>query len=827
MQRFALYIFFTSLLLALTDSYGQGVYEYVSILKNNSISKRINQCYWPEFIDSSKNGSTVLKKFSSGKYDLEYTPQTNFTGNDTVIIKYENDLSGGKIVYRSYVFFVVKSYLDLRNDFITVYSGQNNILFNPLTNDSSSIGNGSLVLNSLPAYNNLSGAPVIQNDTAIKFSVPAGFLGAASITYRVCDQENLCKEATVNIYIVDTNSISSLDTMTVYTPEDQAVQILLPYTGFSVDKNAKHGKLEVIDASFKYSPYKDFNGKDTFKLVKNNLSRLVYMTVIAQDEPNSILVPDVFYTPGSTEITFDVSKNDVSSLVKLYSIGIDKLPAKGTLTAINNKGVFKYVPENNYTGVQTFSYKVCPQGVCESAGVKLYIGNYEPDNGSMYEITTYKNVPVMLGYQVPVNAYNFSSNSGQITYYPGWDTVTVNYNNGCSTQSIGYNQLLYKPFTNYIGYDTFQISYCITGTNDCVNAVIRVNTLLESKNCVKQCVGDCVWPGDVNQNGCVDMGDLLSLASVLGRKGAARTYTGNTFRSHIASDWGELLVNTAADLKNADCNGDSIVNLADTLAIFESYKATHSLVPKEVYSKGSFPINLNILTPDADSGDIGMIQIELGDDQYPAVDVTGYNYELDYPVNMINEQSLYVDYLEQGWFGRSATLLTMFRKPWDGRLESGFVRANNAKVSGKGGTEVLVFIVEDDLAPWSGGDRELRMNFHNMAYVDANGEKFSVQDKTAVIKLKRQPKDGPLVLDEKKLIVYPNPAADHVFIYMNGRNTISSWQVFNIEGKEVLRNSNPDPKSNQIETGGLSNGFYILKVETPVGPITRKIQIMN
>ncbi|MEP7197298.1 MAG: Ig-like domain-containing protein [Saprospiraceae bacterium] len=834
MQRVAFILFFVSLL-GRSDVWSQDVYNYREILVNSSVKDRLNPCYYLNILDSTNHGSIDTIKLGNGKLDLVYQPDAGYIGTDTLVIEYYKDVTGNlQLVYKSFVYNVVNSHLELRNDYISVYKNQINIEYNPLVNDSSSLnGTNNISIKAIPAYNSLQSNISILSDSIVKFSTPSGYDGSASFTYRVCDALGLCKEAVVNVSIIDSNSIKTIDTIVVYTAEDYSIQLLLPYSGFSIDQNAKHGKLDILDASFLYKPYKDFNGNDTFKLIKGNLSRLVLVTVIPQVESNSIIVPDIVFTPVSTEIVFDVSINDVTAIVKNYAIGIDQTTSKGTLTKINSKGLFKYVPENDYTGVQTFSYKVCPQGVCESAKVKIYIGDYEPITDNPYEINTYKNTPVLLSYQVPVNAYNFSANTDSIKFYPAWDTVNIVYNGSCTSELIGYNQLVFYPKLNYVHVfpwqnDTVKINYCISGTNNCVEAELLVHIYNESKNCVKQCVGDCVWPGDVDMSGSVDMKDLLSLGCELGKTGKQRTYTGNNFRSHTSANWGDNLMNTSVDLKNADCNGDSTINSTDTLAIFNSYRMTHSLVPKEVYSKGSFPIDFNILTPDADSGDIGMIEVILGDDQYPAINVSGYAYDLDFNTYAINEASLYVDYYEKGWFARSATTLNMFKKPWAGRLESGFVRANASKVSGKGGTEVLVFIVEDNIAPFSDEKyTEIPFYFKNIIYQDGIGEKYSTEDKTVYLRLNKKISDAPVVLDEKKLILYPNPAGEYLFVHMNGKNSISAYTLYNIEGRTILSNYSPDPKHNTISTTGISNGFYILKVETPLGSISKKIEIMN
>ncbi|MCC6815600.1 MAG: T9SS type A sorting domain-containing protein [Saprospiraceae bacterium] len=830
MQRIAFNILFL-ILLGQINLVAQSVYNTRVILVSSSAKERLNPCYYLTIVDSVANGVVEDTAGNGGKVDLTYTPNPGFTGNDTLVIRYEDMVAGGKIIYRSYIYQTVNSILETKNDFITVYKGQNDVEINVLENDYSSIkGISPFSIKNIPAYFNLSGTPAIVSDSIIKFSTTGSTEGAGSLTYRVCDTFGLCKEAIVNISIVDTLKLKLSDTISVFTPEDQSFQILLPYFGFAVDVSPKHGSITFEGTSVLYKPHNNYNGLDTFIVKKSNLKRYFFVQVLPMPEQNSVIMPDVFFTPVDQAIVFDVSQNDLKSVIGQYPIKDTNKPSKGILNKLNTKGLFEYIPQAGYSGVQTFEYQINIQGIPEYATVRIYIGDYEPLTDASYEIKTYKNLPILLSYQIPINAYNFSSTSDSLSYYPGWDTVTINAKNNCSYTFIGYNQLIYRPLLNTVGIDTFSINYCIDSTGNCVTANIKIEVLLESANCNKQCAGDCVWPGDVDMNGQVDMKDLLSLGYELGETGPARSLTGNSFRAHHANNWGKYLANTGLDLKNADCNGDSVININDTLAIFNSYGSKHSLVPNEIYSKGNFPIYFNILDTSLNSGDIGMIEVQIGDDQYKAVNVSGYSYVLDYNKKAIVDSSLYVDYYEQDWFGRTATLINMFKKPYDGRLESGFVRTNGAKVSGKGKTEVLVYIVEDDLQPFGSDYQNTYLPFHfsNIIYQGENGIKYKLEDTTVFVnRNSKQSEDKVVILKDKKLIVYPNPASEYIMIHMNGRNSITSYELFSINGKQIISNHEPDPKQNQLSILGLTNGVYILKVQTPVGVITRKIEILN
>jgi|JI10StandDraft_1071094.scaffolds.fasta_scaffold03292_7 hypothetical protein len=823
----ALPIVFFLFLMAGVNLFGQGVYKHIKELKNSDHSEIISWCYFPSVLDSSAHGQLSLIKNGSS-YEVFYDPELNFIGNDTVVIEYSDGPGqGAKKLWKSYIYCYVNSYLEVRSDFYTVYKNQTNVDIQPMGNDSTSIpGANRILISGISSTKFLSSYSQL-NDSVIRFTPIADYIGPATIVHKVCDTFGLCESNTIYISVIDTNQLPNTDTLLLGTPEDQSVQKSLPKEGFSLNQNPKNGSVKIDGASFIYKPFNNFNGKDTFNLVNGTLSRKVFMRVYPMAEPNSILVPDLVYTPVNKEITFNVAANDVQSIVSKFSVLKDKDPARGTLTKLDNIGNFKYVPETDYKGVQTFTYKVCPQN-CETAEVRIFIGDYEPQTLNTYQIATPRNTPILLNYQVPVNAYNFSSSSDSVKFYPGWDTINVSYNNGCQSQVIGYNSLIYYPKLNDVSPDNFTIEYCINGTNRCVTADFDVDVYYEAKNCPKQCVGDCVWPGDVDQSGCVDMKDLLHIGYELGQSGPVRSYQGSTFRSYSGSNWGKELVGRSIDIKNADTNGDGKVTASDTLAISNSYHKTHSLISKEVFSKGDFPFLLENLSGQVDSGDWMMIEVQLGEDAAPAINLAGYSYVLNYNKDVVYEPSLYVNFYDDGWFASSCNTLNMFKKPFEGRLESGFVRANGKKVSGHGGTEVLVFIVEDDIDPFRDDDGiiEVPFYFQDILIQDGEGNLKQLEDKTFVLKLDRR-KNKEVVLDPSKLLVFPNPASDHLIMHLNGKNGMVSYSVISMDGKEMFKKSAIDPKHELIDLSGLANGLYLIKTETLLGPITKKILVQN
>jgi len=63
-----------------------------------------------------------------------------------------------------------------------------------------------------------------------------------------------------------------------------------------------------------------------------------------------------------------------------------------------------------------------------------------------------------------------------------------------------------------------------------------------------------------------------------------------------------------------------------------------------------------------------------------------------------------------------------------------------------------------------------------------------LEDKTFVLKLDRR-KNKEVVLDPSKLLVFPNPASDHLVMHLNGKNGMVSYSVISMDGKEKFKKS--------------------------------------
>jgi hypothetical protein len=71
--------------------------------------------------------------------------------------------------------------------------------------------------------------------------------------------------------------------------------------------------------------------------------------------------------------------------------------------------------------------------------------------------------------------------------------------------------LVYTPEANYTGTDHFEYYYCVQPSNLCYLVKVNMDVVEEPEEETCPCIVGCVWPGDGDVDGRVDMSDLLTL----------------------------------------------------------------------------------------------------------------------------------------------------------------------------------------------------------------------------------------------------------------------------------------------------------------------------
>ncbi|NVN95871.1 MAG: T9SS type A sorting domain-containing protein [Bacteroidetes bacterium] len=144
-----------------------------------------------------------------------------------------------------------------------------------------------------------------------------------------------------------------------------------------------------------------------------------------------------------------------------------------------------------------------------------------------------------------------------------------------------------------------------------------------------------VWPGDANADHIVDYLDIFPLGVYYGEFGIPRQNTMNNWQAKDAYQWNQIQQN-AANLCHADCNGDGIINEADTLIIYKNFNLNHGQTNTQPSNLVNIPINYEISKPIYLPGDTIKLSIILGDSILQADSL----YGLGISIGVINKNNI-------------------------------------------------------------------------------------------------------------------------------------------------------------------------------------------
>lgn len=781
----------------------------------------------------AQNGTvsiSVLQSGGSGSpyvYKINYAPDPGFVGVDTFALQLNYLGNYPYLIYKAYRVSVYPSIVTGRTDFAVTSIGTP-VSIDVLANDSGT--QLPLSVSGIPLVNN--GTAVVDATNQVIFTPSAGFTGVAHLNYVVCDALNTCKTTQINIGV--NNGVPQSDTVRVATAKNTKLEIPLTYSGYSVFQSPAHGTVTLLSGqSFSYVPNFNFNGTDQFVLSLNASGSTVYKTVLLDvlntPHQNTMAMDDYVFTPVGEPLTFNVRDNDIGNLLVKSWVTPANLP--GVISNTNGIGNVTFTPNADFTGVATFSYRIGNSDIpnLEMASVNVIVGNMNPAAAS-YNLTTPRESPFVINYQIPFIGFDFSvtdaPDNGYCSFFPGFTTQNIN------GQSIsGFNLLVYTPNADFIGTDEFEVNYCVAANGMCRNVKITMNVVEIFSAPAPYCIGDCVWAGDVNNDGIVNNKDILPLGYYLGFDGFLRPDASLEWYGQYADDWDNPFTGSPIDVKHADTDGNGVITTDDTLAISLFYDQTHNLIPSVPPTSKGLPFTFKVLTPDPQPGDLVEVEVSLGSINNPVPDLYGFTFDVSLSP-IIVDSAFHMTYYDNSWLNLNSPSMSFEKNPRKGRLETAFTRTGGLSANGYGVIGKFDFIIidiVDGVKPGkihSGDDKSITIDISNSAYVSGDGSlndggNYSIQ---IPLNLKQRPREIAPATD-RDFFVYPSPASDRVSIHLNGDDLIESLSLTDATGKEVYRSGQLNAEHFNLNVADLPEGFYVVSARTATGNFVKKIQI--
>lgn len=755
---------------------------------------------------------TVSRGELAYQYVVTYAPDPGYIGEVDQARVLSFPLEQSSFTITVFNFRVVKVELEARHDLARTVANTP-VRIPVLENDYSSVGE--FELRSVPVVNG--GTATIDGDFIV-FTPASNFSGLTDFNYLICAGDDVCDLGTVSVNVLKEDFSVDADTVQVFTKRGKPQFVLAPesYEPLGLPENGVYGEQDGVRI---YTPEDGFVGTEYLEFTGPNGSTVTYAVEVLDMSDEEFLTDDVAYTLVGHPVTVNVLENDYyGSFTGCVEIG---QPQFGTINAGASPGRFNYRPPANWTGVDRVTYTGQQAGCTsetETATVYIIVSDFTPE-GELVEITTTAGDPTPLTYSTPTGEVEWTLASP-----PSAGTVITDED----------GQLVYVG--SEAGTDQLSITYCLKDDNDCrATKTVAVNITVNPAGSDAGCTEDCVWPGDTNNDGAVDMADFLAIGLYTGKNGTPRLSAAPaTWCPQDAEAWEEETPD-GLNLKYVDANGDQVISSLDTQVVMENYGLAHRLRPTAL-GTSSFDI---ILEGDifAEPGDLLKIDVLVGTRLIGVEDAYGFIFPFPYDPTIFNPATVEVEFDEGSWMSyESPVISAQVNNQEQGLLTAAYVRTNGKTTSGYGRVGRLLIGVEDaygfgveyddtTLSTTIGGDDGEALNGQGVR----NRVKVRPLDITIVDRPEiSQPLDGDIdqYLDDK-LLAFPNPATNQLTVHMNGRRSFSALQLTDITGRRVIQQNDILTNHLTLNLSQVPTGIYTLSVTTEEGVVNRKIEVIH
>lgn len=306
-----------------------------------------------------------------------YTPDENYHGTDAFIYQIDDGSVLSQLIVVELLVNSVNDTPVARNDEYVIDEDQALVIAaaaSVLLNDSDVDGDA---LQALLGVGPEHGTLVFNPDGSFTYTPDENYHGPDAFTYQVSDGTESSDLAVVEILVRPVNDMPVTQNDEFFTDEDQPL-IVSTAAGLlandsdvdgdslqaMLDVGPEHGTLVFNpNGSFTYTPNENYNGPDSFTYQVSDGTELSSLAVV------EILVKAVNDTPVSQndEYVTDEDRQLVISAVAgalandsdvdedTLQTTLDAGPEHGTLV-FNNDGSFTYTPDENYNGLDSFTY---------------------------------------------------------------------------------------------------------------------------------------------------------------------------------------------------------------------------------------------------------------------------------------------------------------------------------------------------------------------------------------------------------------------------------------------------------------------------------------
>ncbi len=331
----------------------------------------------------------------------------------------------------------------------------------------------------------------------------------------------------------------------------------------------------------------------------------------------------------------------------------------------------------------------------------------------------------------------------------------------------------------------------------------------------------CVWPGDTDNDGFVDVWDALNVGVAYGMEGPARIDADASWTQQYAPDWAFDNLN-GINYKHIDCDGNGIIDAADMNIVSENYQEVSGKADDITEVNSDVELKVEILNETVSEGETVQAVVKLGENFDTYEDIYGVAFRLSYDSEIINPNSFEIEYVDS-WIGTTEDIL-FFKHVNPGTVDISIVRMDHNNMMGGGLILPLSFVMEEVLLGKIRDDEVINIEVLRSTIIDNTGVLSEISASGDAKEIVTTGTDE--LHTSLDFGIYPNPA--NQFIQLNlpsydkaqVRITDSNGQVW----EQYLMNNQ---KQLNIHTSHLPSGMYFLSVQNKHGIVNQRINIVH
>ncbi|NND05363.1 MAG: T9SS type A sorting domain-containing protein [Saprospiraceae bacterium] len=792
------------LLIWLLGADAQSVRSYKSlrIKQGDYINLSVESEDYPIILGSPSHG--IVDKFKlnfESQFRIRYQPFEEWVGIDTLVFQTLRK-EGGSLqpFFEAYILEVAP--IIAADDYFVIDLGDPNQDLDLLLNDF--LNSAEAKIDRL-AFVSQGSATLNEDSTKLSFS-PIG-PGHATITYVVKDGSAYAT-AKAFIHVYDDSSGPQSDTSFIQMDKDEVLTLAVP-PGFNPPTQKYYSGVLALsgDLLYEYRPGMGYSGTEELKFVRLTGGKLyTQLYVIEVVDPfalNGVSYPDAIFTEQDNGIDFSVLENDIASSMESF----DARSLQGQLRHFGG-GHFRYRPPTDWEGQTEFTYICCYDGRCDEERVSITVFNYPPRTSTINVVTS-QNEALHMPYLVPIDDFRFEEVLRPV--------------HGILDVSADGKTLAYRPDRDFVGRDDFTVDYCTINDGQLNCDQVQVHVLVEAQPSTSvDCGTACVWPGDMNADGEVNVGDILPLGVNLGKVGPSRKDQGFlSWSGKPALPWENVRSLGGHDLKHVDANGDGSISKDDISVLSEHYAKAHTLSAAYPPAGDVQSVHVELVTPEVQEGDWATVQISIATNDTQD-EIMGLSFSIELNEQFVNSNTFTFDLQEPGVFAHEGDVMSYTIAPDDGQYDIGIVSITGQAVANQGIVGQVSFIIEEDL----NGFRSLKDVFDldvfvkNLLILKANGGYQNLPTAKGTMLYRRN-----IDTKEQAISFYPNPAKAFLVVD-GGEREIKVIRIFDNRGRLQVQERQIKTSLHALNLNALTPGNFFLQVLLDDGSMrTEQIEI--